>query len=77
MMSTLSLPELRVGSSPHPFEVKGVLRRGPPERPRIDPAPPFEPRVTLAALGPLPVPHQSRGGGWLARLRLARGPATA
>lgn len=75
MLPPLFLPDLRVGPSPRPFEERSSLRRGAPERLRIEPAPPHEPRVTLAALGPLPEPP--RRGGWLPRLRLVRAPATA
>ncbi len=75
MLPPIFLPDLRVGSSPRPFEERSSLRRGAPERLRIEPVSPHEPRATLAALGPLPSPQ--RRGGWLPRLRLARGAATA
>jgi hypothetical protein len=75
MLPPIFLPDLRVGSSPRPFEERSTLRRGAPERLRIEPVPPHEPRVTLAALGPLPEPR--RRGGWRPRFLLARGPATA
>jgi hypothetical protein len=75
MLSPIFLPDLRVGSSLRPLEERSSLRRGAPERLRIEPVPPHEPRVTLAALGPLPEPK--RRGGWLPRIRFARGAATA
>lgn len=78
MLPPLFLPDLRVGPSPRVLEERVPLRRGAPERLRIEPLPPHEPRVTLAALGPLPEPEAR--GGWLPRWRLkglVRAPATA
>jgi hypothetical protein len=74
MLPPLFLPDHRVGPSPRPFEERSSLRRGAPERLRIEPVSPQEPRVTLAALGPPPEPRAR--GGWLPRLRLTRGAAT-
>ena len=49
----LFLPDLRVGPSPRPFEDRGLLRRGAPERLRIEPRVRGTSRaLTLAALGP-------------------------
>lgn len=81
MLPPLFLPDLRVGSSPRAFEERDVVRRGAPERLRLVPVPPQEPRVTLAALGPLP--EREPRGGWLPRWRFGRpgpfvrAPATA
>ena len=77
MLPPLFLPDLRAGSAPRAVEERTALRRGAPERLRIDPVPPWEPHVTLRALGPLPSPEPARRGGWLPRLLLPRrAPAT-
>ena len=71
----LFLPDLRVGPSSRLLEERGSLRRSAPERLRIEAVPRHEPRLTFAALGPLPPP--ARRGGWRLRLWPARTLAPA
>ena len=89
MLPPLFLPDLRVGSSPRPFEERVIIRRGAPERLRFGPEPhgprPGALRVEPVALGvtdPLRIglPSRLRVRAGLALMALGRrlaGPRAA